>query len=147
MKTPAKKTKSSKGSKVATKALKTTPNDGSTRAFLQGLDASKRADCERIDGWMRGATGAVGVMYGKAIVGYGTSTIRYADGREAPWMKMGFAPRKQALVLYGVLGGASPEHLARLGKHTKGKGCLYIKRLADIDAEVLAAIIRAATRA
>lgn len=126
---------------------KTTATDAPVAAFLATLDAATRADCERVDGWMRAATGAAGVMYGKAIVGYGTSTIRYADGREAPWMKMGFSPRKQALTLYGVLPGASAALLTKLGKHDTGKGCLYVKRLADVDAAALQKIIHAAARA
>ena len=81
-------------------------------------------------------------MYGKSIVGYGTSKIQYADGREAPWMKIGFSPRKQALTLYGLLARApSPVLLGQLGKHSTGKGCLYIKRLSDIKVPVLETLI------
>lgn len=116
-------------------------------AFLATLDPATRADCERVAGWMRAATGDAGTMYGKAIVGFGRTTIRYAGGREEPWMKIGFAPRKQALTLYGVLPGASPERLAALGRHDTGKGCLHVKRLADVDADALEAIIRAAAAA
>ena len=132
--------------KAPAKGPKPTATDAPVTAFLATLDAATRADCERIDGWMRAATGAAGVMYGKAIVGYGSSTITYADGREAPWMKMGFSPRKQALTLYGVVSAASPALLGKLGKHDTGKGCLYVKRLADVDAAALQKIIEAAAR-
>lgn len=130
-----------------TKGLTMTATDAPTRAFFASLDAATRADCERIDAWMRSATGAAGVMYGRGIVGYGTSTIRYADGREAPWLKIGFSPRSQALSLYGILTGASPALLSKLGKHDTGKGCLYIKRLSDVDSDALQRIIVAAARA
>ena len=82
----------------------------------------------------------------QAIVGFGQTTITYADGRQEPWMKVGFSPRKAALTLYGVLPGASPERLEALGRHDTGKGCLYVERLADVDASALEAIIRAAAR-
>jgi hypothetical protein len=86
-------------------------------------------------------------MYGKSMVGYGTSMIRYADGRESPWMKIGFSPRVQALVLYGLLGSApAPALLKKLGKHSTGKGCLYVKRLADVDETVLVSLIKAAAK-
>ncbi len=98
-----------------------------------------------IDDWMAQAAGP-GAMYGKAIVGYGSKPIRYADGREAPWMKMGLSPRKQALTLYGLLGEGAEALLAKLGKHTTGKGCLYVKRLADVDAQVLKKLIALAAR-
>ena len=129
--------------------LITKPEGGpkAVTAFLASLDEGRRADCAKVADWMRGATGDVGVMYGKAIVGFGTTTIRYADGREAPWMKMGFSPRKQALVLYGLIAAATGALLEKLGKHETGKGCLYLKRLADVDAKTLKAIIeRAAAR-
>lgn len=71
-------------------------------------------------------------MFGSSIVGYGSAMIRYADGREAPWFKIGFSPRKQALTLYGLLGDHASSILPKLGKHTTGKGCLYIKRLSDV---------------
>ncbi|MFT3914899.1 MAG: DUF1801 domain-containing protein [Anaeromyxobacteraceae bacterium] len=122
----------------------TTKTGAPVPAYLASLDPATRADCERLHAWMAAATGDAGAMYGKAIVGYGTITIRYAGGREAPWMKMGFSPRKQALTLYGVLSAASPALLAKLGKHATGKGCLYVKRLADVDAGALEQIIHAA---
>jgi hypothetical protein len=130
-----------------TKAPKTQPTAAPVAAFLATLPAATRADCEQLCAWMAAATSSEGAMYGKAIVGFGSTTIRYADGREAPWMKVGFSPRKAALVLYGVLPGASPPLLEQLGPHELGKGCLYVKRLAAIDAEALQQIIESAARA
>jgi len=143
-KTTSSKPAARRAAKPASKSPKTTRTDAPVAAFLATLDAATRADCERLDAWMRAATGGPGAMYGKAIVGYGSSVIRYADGREAPWMKIGFSPRKQALTLYGVHTAASPALLAKLGKHDTGKGCLYVKRLEDVDAGALEKIIRAA---
>lgn len=95
---------------------------------------------------MAAAVGAPGQLYGASIAGYGSSVITYADGRQAPWMKMGFAARANALVLYGVLGAATPAQLQKLGPHTTGKGCLYLKRLSDIDEVTLRAILTNAAR-
>jgi len=128
----------------APRAPKTQPTTQSVKSFLAELDEARRADCAKVDAWMREATGVPGVMYGRAIVGYGSTMVRYADGHEAPWPKMGFSPRKQALTLYGVLGSATPALLKQLGKHSTGKGCLYVKRLADVDADALQKIIRRA---
>jgi hypothetical protein len=124
----------------------TTPEGGpeEVAAFLASLDEATRADCAKIAEWMRRATGDAGIMYGKAIVGFGTTTVQYAGGRQAPWMKMGFSPRKQALALYGLLGASPGALLEKLGKHATGKGCLYVKRLADVDAKTLKAIIEQA---
>lgn len=119
----------------------------SVEAFLANIDDKSRDDCRKLDAWMHAATGSQGVMYGKSIVGYGRSTIRYADGREAPWMKIGFAARSQALTLYGLLESAPASGLlGKLGKHSTGKSCLYIKRLSDISEETLLALIAAAAK-
>ena len=97
---------------------------------------------------MRAATGSAGVMYGKQIAGYGTVTLRYADGREAPWLRLGFSPRAQGLTLYGVSPDPSVSALlSTLGPHSTGKACLYVKRLADVDEAVLRALLFAVARA
>ena len=77
-------------------------------------------------------------MWGPSIVGFGDTHYVYESGREGDWFKVGFAPRKQALTLYTMAAfeGRS-EILERLGKHTTGKGCIYIKKLEDVDIEVL----------
>ena len=132
--------------KRTTRGLKTTATAAPVEAFLASIDDKAQPDCRKIDAWMRAATGAPGVMYGKSIVGYGSTTIRYADGRELPWLKLGFSPRTQALTLYGLLTPASDALLAKLGKHSTGKGCLYIKRLSDISEETLRALIKLAAK-
>jgi hypothetical protein len=128
------------------KAPKTKLTEASVPAFLATLDRARRTDCEQLDAWMEAATGAAGKMYGTAIVGYGDALLHYADGREAPWFKLGFSPRKQALTIYGVLVDGSAELLSELGKHDTGKGCLYVKRLSDVRADTLRALIRNAAR-
>lgn len=138
---------------MATKAKRTgrSPKTVATaapvEAFLAGIDGEAQADCRKLDAWMQAATGGPGVMYGERIVGYGTTTLRYADGREAPWMKLGFSPRARALTLYGLLGSApAAKLLGTLGKHSTGKGCLYVRRLSDISEEALRALIAAAAK-
>jgi hypothetical protein len=143
-KSAAQKSVSARKSKAA-KGPKTQPTKGDVAGFFAALADATRADCLVIDAWMAKAAGP-GALYGTAIVGYGSKPIRYAEGREAPWMKMGLSPRKQALTLYGLLGEGTEALLAKLGKHTKGKGCLYVKRLADVDSQVLKALIALAAR-
>ena len=75
-------------------------------------------------------------MWGSSIVGCGSYHYKYESGREGDMPKLGFAPRKGALTLY-TMGGWDVTLLAKLGKHTTGKGCLYIKKLADVDGGVL----------
>lgn len=83
-------------------------------------------------------------MWGEAIVGYGRYHYRYKSGREGDFLATGFAPRKSALSIYIMPGYADfGDILARLGKHKTGKSCLYVNKLADIDLEVLADLIRA----
>ena len=83
-------------------------------------------------------TGAGGVMWGSSIVGFGSYHYRYASGREGDFFEAGFSPRKRALTIYVMAGFAEYEDLlARLGKHSTGKLCLYVKRLTDVDLAVL----------
>ena len=84
-------------------------------------------------------------MWGASIVGFGHHRYKYATGREADWFVAGFSPRKSDFTLY--LPGGLDAHAAlleTLGKHKTGKGCLYIKRLSDVDGEVLRRLIEAA---
>ncbi|UVO51422.1 DUF1801 domain-containing protein [Sphingomonas sp. SUN019] len=88
-------------------------------------------------------TGETATMWGPSIVGYGRYRYRYESGREGESCRVGFSPRKAALVLY-VDAGSHDALLARLGKHSTGKGCLYVKKLADVDGGVLEQVIAAA---
>lgn len=125
--------------------LKTRPTDASVEDFIAAVDGDeRRADCRTLVDLMRRVTGAEPMMWGPSIVGFGTYHYRYASGREGDWMLAGFSPRKRELTVYVMAGflGAD-ETLARLGKHRSSSGsCLYIKRLSDIDVDVLEQLIR-----
>ena len=119
--------------------LKTRPTASSVDAFIDTVDDEhKRADCRTLAGLMAEIAGAGGVMWGSSIVGFGSYHYRYASGREGDFFEAGFSPRKRALTIYVMAGFAEYEDLlAKLGKHSTGKSCLYVKRLADIDLDVL----------
>lgn len=125
--------------------MKTKITEASVDDFLNGIaDAQVRDDCRTIAKMMQAATKAKPKMYGSAIVGFGEHTVVYADGREVPWMLMGFSPRKQNLTLYIGVSEQSKELLSELGKHSTGKGCLYIKRLSDVSMPALKKLVAAA---
>jgi hypothetical protein len=128
--------------------LKTRPTDKSVETFLEGVpDERKRRDCFTVLELMKKVTKSEPRMWGPSIVGFGSYHYRYASGREADWMLTGFSPRKQNLTLYIMAGfDGSEELMARLGKHTTGKSCLYIKRLDDVHLPTLEKLIRGSVR-
>ena len=133
---------------MAKAEIKTKETDASVDDFLNGLaDEQQRADARKIIGMMTNVTGDGPKMWGAAIIGFGNRVYSPATGREVDWMKIGFSPRKGNLSLY-VLSGApkQAELLEKLGKHKTGKGCLYVKKLADIDERVLEKVIAAACK-
>lgn len=123
--------------------LKTKENEASVEDFLNKIeDEQKRNDSRKITELMRKATGAEPKMWGDAIVGFGKRSMQYASGRELDWLIIGFSPRKQNLTLYLSTGEAWNEDLlSKLGKHKTGMGCLYVKRLSDVDENVLKELI------
>jgi hypothetical protein len=129
-------------------AAKTKPTKQSVADFIKSLpDAQTRADCSAIAKLMEEATKSKGVMWGTSIAGFGTTTIKYAGGKEADWPLIGFSPRKQNLTLYIGLGDSGDSDLlSKLGKHSLGKGCLYIKRLSDIELPMLKKLINASAK-
>ena len=129
--------------------LKTQPTQVSVSAFLAALsDDRQREEAKAIASLMEKATGASPKMWGPSIVGYGDWEYHYASGRSGDWFELGFSPRKKKLALYLLDSGAEFEPLlSRLGPHTRGKGCLYIKTLEDIDVGVLEEIMVAAVAA
>lgn len=127
---------------------RTRPTDAPVEGFLAGVEHPiRRADGQRLLAMMRDVTGEPAVMWGPSIVGFGRHHYRYETGREGDAAAVGFSPRKSSLSIYGLT--ASPEApalLARLGTFTTGAACLYVKRLDDVDRDVLEELIRAGYR-
>ncbi|OSZ70096.1 hypothetical protein CAP40_04510 [Sphingomonas sp. IBVSS2] len=125
--------------------LKTRATEIQVADFIAAVpDAPRRADAEAVCAMMARLTGAPPKMWGPSIIGFGRYAYRYDSGRTGEMCRIGFSPRKAELVLYVLDGNADQsEVLDRLGRHRTGKGCLYIKRLADVDADVLEEIVRA----
>jgi len=124
---------------------KTTPTGQSVKGFLAGVVPPKKArEAQELDALFRQATGFEPVMWGPTIVGYGRYHYRYASGREGDFLATGFSPRKAAHSIYIMPGYTDfSDILSRLGKHKRGKSCLYVNKLADIDLEVLSELIQA----
>ena len=122
---------------------KTKATKASVAAFLGAIpDEAKRADARTLVKLMSAATGERPKLWGPSIVGFGTCHYVYASGREGDMPLVGFSPRKAAIVLYVSRGYPGFDALlARLGKHTTGGGCLYVKRLADLDPKVLEELV------
>jgi hypothetical protein len=122
---------------------KTKPTKLSVAAFIDTLaDEARRADAKALVKLMQSATGEKPTMWGTSIIGFGSYHYTYESGREGDMPLVGFSPRKAATVLYGMTGLSSSEALlAKLGKHTTGKGCLYIKKLTDVDQKALEALV------
>ncbi|GJM29721.1 MAG: hypothetical protein DHS20C17_23560 [Cyclobacteriaceae bacterium] len=122
--------------------LKTQPNQANVTEFINAIDDPvKKKDSKEVLKLMKEITGEKAVMWGSSIIGFGSYHYKYASGREGDWFVAGFSPRKQSLTLY-IMGGHKDKELYELlGKHTTGKGCLYIKRLSDIDMDVLKQLI------
>lgn len=122
---------------------KTKPTDASVDAYLASRASPEQlADCKAIMAMCERVTNQPPKMWGPSIVGYGSYTYTYESGRSGQASLVGFAIRGKELVVY--LSTESPEQterLSKLGKHKMGKSCLYIKRLSDIDATVLEALI------
>ena len=120
-------------------AAKTTRTESSVEEFLAQVDnPTRRADSRVLLELMEEVTGETAAMWGTSIVGFERYVYQYASGKTGEWPIIGFSPRKQNLTLYIMPGFDHYEELlAKLGKHKLGKSCLYVKRLADIDMEVL----------
>ncbi len=123
--------------------MKTKVNDASVESFLNKVeDEQKRKDSFEIIKMMKQVTKEEPKMWGPAIIGFGSYHYKYESGREGDMPQISFSPRKQNITLYIGLSG-DPENplLKKLGKYTTGKGCLYIKKLADVDKKVLQELI------
>jgi hypothetical protein len=122
---------------------KTKPTKISVAAYIDAIpDEARRSDAKALVKLMQKATGEKPAMWGPSIIGFGSYHYVYESGREGDMPLVGFSPRKPATVLYVRAGsGHLDALLPKLGKHTTGKGCLYIKKLADVDLKVLDAVI------
>ena len=128
--------------------LKTKLTDASVDKFLKGVKNEEvRADCYQIIEIMKKAAKAEPKMWGTSIIGFGDYHYKYASGREGDWFLTGLSPRKQNLTLY-LMGGfeENKDLLKKLGKHSLGKGCLYIKKLEDVDLKVLQKLVAASIK-
>jgi hypothetical protein len=123
---------------------KTLPRQESAEALIAAVPGDqRRKDAEKLSGLLTEWTGEPPVVWGSSIVGFGTYRYRYDSGHEGTAALVGFSPRKTNLVLY-LVGGVQdryPQLLQQLGPHKVGKGCLYLKRLDDINVEVLRALV------
>ena len=128
--------------------LKTKKTDASVEAFLNKIkDEQTRLDAFEITKLMKKVTRSDPKMWGSSIIGFGSRRLKYPSGREIDWMVVGFSPRKANLTLY-LAGGLDQQAalLKKLGKHSTGKGCLYIKKLKDVDPKVLKELITQSVR-
>lgn len=121
----------------------TVPTDADVETLLDAVpDERRRADAREVVALMRSVTGTAPVVWGSSIVGFGRQPYTTADGRSREWFAVGLAARKAALTLYGLTyDDSNVDLLEQLGPHTTGKGCLYLKRVADVDREVLTRLI------
>ena len=128
--------------------LKTKVSDASVDDFLNSVpDERVRADCRDIVAMMEKATGAPPRMWGTNIIGFGSYHYTYASGRTGDWPLIGFAPRKTNITLYIMAGFEQYDALlAKLGKHSTGKSCLYIKRLSDVHLPTLKKLVEASVK-
>jgi hypothetical protein len=122
---------------------KTQPTGQSAEAFLNTVDNDKRRqDAFEVLQMMQEITGKDPVMWGDSIIGFDQYHYTYDSGREGDFLIVGFSPRKTALTLYLSSGFARYDELmSKLGKYKTGKSCLYIKKLEDVNREVLTELI------
>ena len=127
---------------------KTRPTDADIGAFLESVaDERRREDAKAVCRLMQEVTGEQPVLWGTGIVGFGSVRLRYASGRELDWPVTGFSPRKTATTVYLMDGFEKrSDLLARLGPHSTGKSCLYLKRLSDVDLTVLRELVAESVR-
>ena len=123
---------------------KTKETEASVDTFLANIkDDQKKADCLVLKSMMSRITDSPAKMWGASIVGFGTYYYKYDSGREGDFMKVGFSPRAQNVTVYIIAGFDRYEALmSKLGKHKTGKSCLYIKKLDDIDLDVLEELVK-----
>jgi hypothetical protein len=125
---------------------KTVPTQASVDEVIESTaDERRRADAREALDLMREITGVEPVVWGPSMIGFGRQPYTTADGKEREWFAVGLAPRKAALTFYGLtFYGSNDDLLERLGPHTTGKGCVYVKRLDAVDRDVLTEMVERA---
>ena len=132
-----------KGKESAMPENKTKPTEQAPEELMEGLTGGEKEDALALMRLMAEVTGEAPVMWGGSIVGFGKYRYRYASGHAGESARVGFSPRKQALTLYLGYSLEGLDHeLEALGKHKRGKGCLYISRLSDIDESALRRLVK-----
>ena len=124
--------------------LKTKATEVGVDDFLDAVpDPGRREDAKKVRAMMERISGYPAKMWGPSIVGFGRYAYTYDSGHSGEMARIGFSPRARELVFY-VLDGSPRQRalLDRLGKHKTGKCCLYVKRLSDLDENVLEELIR-----
>jgi hypothetical protein len=124
--------------------LKTKKTRDSVAAFIAKVeDPGARRDCATLKAIMEDVTREKAAMWGTSIVGFGTYHYKYASGQEGDWPLVGFSPRKTSLTLYIMPGFVDYKALlGKLGKHSTGKSCLYVKSLDDVHLPTLKTLVR-----
>ncbi|MEQ8311447.1 MAG: DUF1801 domain-containing protein [Sphingopyxis sp.] len=132
---------------MAKAELKTRATEVSVADFIAAVpDARRREEAAEVDAILRRVTGLEPKMWGPSIIGYGSYDYVYDSGRSGTMCRAGFSPRKAAMTLYlmGNYCGRQAEAdalFARLGKHKRGKACLYINKLSDVNADALEQLV------
>ncbi len=128
---------------------KTVPTQASVDEVIEStVDERRREDARAALELIRTATGAEPVVWGPSMIGFGRQPYTTADGKEREWFAVGLAPRKASLTFYGLtFYGSNEDLLERLGPHTTGKGCVYVKRLEAVDTAVLTELVERAWQA
>jgi hypothetical protein len=127
---------------------KTVPTRASVPKLLAAIpDDARRRDARALCSMMTEVSGEKPVVWGESMIGFGMQHFKYASGREGDWPLIAFAARKDRLTVYLMDGfDRRAALLSRLGKHTKGKSCLHIRRLGDVDVDVLRELVEASFR-
>ncbi len=126
--------------------LKTKENDNNPKAFIEKVTHEKRRlQGLELLGLMEKWTGYPPRMWGESIIGYGSYHYHYKSGQEGDWLVTGFSPRKANLTIYILPNLDQCEALLnQLGKHKRGKGCIYINKLEDVQLDILEKIVKMA---
>lgn len=123
--------------------LKTKKTSASVEKYIYSLkDDVLISDCNKIIAMMKSVTKAEPKMWGPVIVGFGDLRYKYASGREGDWFRVGFAPRKGQISLYLMGVAKCADLIDKFGKHKAGMGCVYIKRLSDVDEKILKKMVK-----